>query len=283
MFWSTSALQGVMIIASFYVFEETYSQAVLQRKVARLRNETGDSRYHTEGQDKNTLATLQRSLSRPMRLLLFHPIVQMQALLSGFYYGITYLVLSTFSQLWVSQYSESISISGLHYIAMCLGEVAGAQIGGVLLDSVYRQIQKRSTSGEVAPEHRVFAMAPGALLGASGLFLYGWAAQSHLFWLVVDIGAALQAFGLTFGGQAIQAYIIDSYPKHTSSASAASQLFRSLAAFGFPLFAPTMYVRLGYGWANSVLAIVCVGIAILPPFFIWRFGARLREKAKSSD
>lgn len=272
-----------MIVASLYVFEETYAQTLLQRKAAKLRKETGDDRYYIEGQDRTTRATLQRSLSRPMRLLLFHPIVQMQALLSGFYYGITYLVLSTFSELWVSQYNESISISGLHYIAMCLGEVVGAQVGGILLDTIYRRAKQRSPSGDVAPEHRVFAMAPGAFFGAAGLFLYGWAAQNHLFWLIVDVGAALQALGLTFGGQAIQAYIIDSYPKHTSSASAASQLFRSLAAFGFPLFAPTMYERLGYGWANSVLAFVCVGIAILPPLFIWRFGERLREKAKSTD
>lgn len=284
-FWSTSILQGVMIVGSIPFFFETHAPTILRKKAKHLRKITGDPRYYTEDDvlalGRSITWVLMRSLSRPMRLLLFHPIVQVQACLSAFSYGITYLVLSTFSDLYIKQYHESISTSGLHYIAMCLGEVAGAEIGGPLMDFFYNRM-KRGAGGDSKPEFHVPLMIPGAILTPIGLFVYGWAAQRHMQWIVVDIGAALLSFGMQIGGQAMQAYVIDSYPHHTSSASAASQFLRSMTAFGFPLFAPTMYAALGYGWGNSLLAFFAIGIGIPAPLFIWLYGPKLRARAPSS-
>jgi multidrug resistance protein len=284
-FWSTSILQGVMIVGSIPFFFETHAPTILRNKAAHLRKITGDPRYYTE---EDTLAlgrsvswVLLRSLSRPMRLLLFHPIIQVQACLSAFSYGITYLVLSTFSDLHTKQYNESISISGLHYLAMCTGEVAGAEIGGPLLDWAFVRMRRRN-DGVATPEFRVPIMLPGAVLAPVGLFIYGWAAQRHAPWIVVDVGAGLLSFGMQISGQAMQAYVIDTYPNHTSSASAASQFLRSLTAFGFPLFAPAMYNALGYGWGNSLLAFFAIGIGIPAPLFIWLYGPKLRARAPSS-
>lgn len=284
-FWSTSILQAVMIVLSFLLFEETYAVAILRRRAKHLRKTTGDNRYYTETEKlqggRPTLWVLQRSLRRPVRLLLFHPIVQVQTCLSAFYYGITYLVLSTFSDLWISKYNESISTSGLHYISMCVGEVVGAILGGPLMDMVFRKLKERA-NGTTAPEFRIPIMLPAAILTPIGLLMYGWAAQTQVFWLVVDIGAAIQAFGMQVAGQALQAYVIDSYADHTSSASAASQFLRSLTAFGFPLFGPAMYGSLGYGWGNTLLALLAATVGMPAPVLVWLYGSRLREKAQSS-
>lgn len=78
------------------------------------------------------------------------------------------------------------------------------------------------------------------------------------------------------------AYIIDIYGDHISSATAANQFMRSLGAFLFPLFAPAMYDALGYGWANSVLALAGVVLGLPLPLFIWKYGAKFRAKAKST-
>lgn len=78
------------------------------------------------------------------------------------------------------------------------------------------------------------------------------------------------------------AYIIDSYPDYASSANAASQFMRSVAAFALPLAAPSMYEALGYGWGNSVLAFICLGVGIPAPLLLWKYGARLRAKAVRS-
>lgn len=285
MFWSTSILQAAMIVVSYALFHETHAPTILRGRAENLRRISGNEQYRTEDENLETGRSLswilRRSLSRPIRLLIFHPIIQIQACLSAFNYGITYLVLSTFSTLWTTKYNESISTSSLHYTALCIGEMCGAEIGGPLIDIVFRRL-KHTANGVAMPEFRVPVMLPGAILAPVGLLMYGWAAQDHAHWLVVDIGAAILSFGMQIGGQALQAYVIDSYPEHAGSASAASQFLRSLAAFGFPLFAPTMYGAMGYGWGNSMLAFVAVGIGIPAPLLIWIYGRRLRARAQSN-
>ncbi len=44
------------------------------------------------------------------------------------------------------------------------------------------------------------------------------------------------------------------------TALAAVSFFRSLAGFGFPLFAPAMFAALGYGKGNTILAAFAVAV-----------------------
>jgi hypothetical protein len=78
----------------------------------------------------------------------------------------------------------------------------------------------------------------------------------------------------------MQAYVMDAFRTHVASASAASQLLRSITGFAFPLFAPRLYARLGYGWGNSLLAFVFIGIGIPAPLILWKYGTKLRAMGK---
>lgn len=80
----------------------------------------------------------------------------------------------------------------------------------------------------------------------------------------------------------VTAYVIDSYGEYTSSAMAATQFAKSVMAFLFPLFAPSMYQALGYGWGNSILALAGLSLAIPLLIFVWKYGGRLRAKAIST-
>ena len=95
-----------------------------------------------------------------------------------------------------------------------------------------------------------------------------------------DIGAALLAGATICGYYSIQNYVIDCYTKYAASAVAAMTTLRSLAGFGFPLFAPAMYGALGYGWGNSLLAFVAIVIGAPAPWFLWTYGARLRANSQ---
>ncbi|GKT47971.1 putative efflux pump mfs2 [Colletotrichum spaethianum] len=280
MFWSTSIFQAAMIFVSFFSFPESYGALVLRRRAARLRRETGDSRYYTASQrldaGRSTSAVVGRALTRPLRLLLFHPIIQVSAVLSGFNYGIMYVTLSTFSDLWKGQYGQSVEISGLHYIACSLGELIGSQVGGPMMDHLYKRRRQPT------PESRVMLMFFGIVPAWIGVLVYGWTAEYRLHWLVVDIGVVVMMFGMQLSGMPLTAYVIDTYGEHTSSAMAATQFVKSLTAFLFPLFAPSMYRALGYGWANSVMALAGVIISFPLPVFIWTYGARLRARATST-
>lgn len=216
------------------------------------------------------------ALSRPLRLLAFHPVIQIASLISGFYYGILYIVLSSFSDLWVQQYGFSVELSGLHYLACALGELAGSQLGGPVLDAVSRRFLRRNPGSEIIPESRIPLIVPGSVLSTLGLFVYGWTAQYRVHWIAVDVGVFTLTFGMQLAGLPLQAYVIDAYPEHTSSAMAATQFLKSLTAFLFPLFMPSMYKALGYGWGNSALAFVGLIFRIPLPLILWKFGGRMR-------
>ena len=284
-FWSTSIVQAILLVFCLFVFKETYAPVILQQQARHLRKTTRDKRYHTANEalsDGHTaLWNVCRSLSRPMRLLASHPIVQLQAAVSGFNYGITYLVISIYSDLWKTRYHQSTAISGLHYLAMCAGEIGGALSAGILMDVTYRRL-KAKAGGNGTSEFHLPVSIPTSLLIVAGFLMFGWAAEAHVFWLVVDIGSAILSFGLTTLGQVMLAYVIDAYAEHTSSAQAGAQSVGSLTAFGFPLFAPRMYEALGYGGGNTLLAGLAVMICVPAPVVLWRYGAQLREKAKDS-
>ena len=96
----------------------------------------------------------------------------------------------------------------------------------------------------------------------------------------MDIGAAVFGCGIILSTQAMQQYVMESYRDYVASANAASQFLRSILAFCFPLFAPALYKHLGYGWGNSVLGFIALGLGMPAPFLIWVYGARLRETGR---
>ncbi|KAK2037498.1 MFS general substrate transporter [Colletotrichum somersetense] len=281
MFWSTSIFQALMVVFCLTTFRETYAPTILKRRASKLRRETGRP-YHTlderNDRHRSVLVILGTNLSRPLRLLACNPLIQVSSLISAFNYGILYIVLSSFAELYSVHYHQSVEISGLHYIACAAGEIVGSQLGGPLMDVLYRRMMARSADGEHQPEFRLPLVIPGAVLGPLSLFMYGWTAEHLVHWAAVDTGIFFFMAGTQVAGMPMQAYIMDAYPDHISSALSASQFPRSLAAFLFPLFAPSLYSALGYGWGNTTIAFVGLFLGILSPALLWFFGPRLRKK-----
>jgi MFS family permease len=248
LFWAMTILQGILEASSLLLFYESYGPVLLRRRAKKLRNDTGDSRFHAAVErresGRSTLWKISRSLSRPLRLLIVHPIIQIQAILQGINHGLLYFPLASFSALHVSAYGDSVAMSGLHYIAICIGTISGLQLCGPLMDFAYKRLTS-SRSGTATPEMRIPLLLPGVFFTLIGFLLYGWAAQYHLFWIVVDIGIALLSLGMQVFDTTLHAYVMDAYPEHISSASAATQVLRSLLAFVFPLFSNSLYDSLG--------------------------------------
>ena len=279
-FYATTIADALIQVSGFFFLQETYSPILLHRKKKKLIKETGNDALHTEWDDPNrtVIAALRISLVRPFKLLGTQVIVQVLAIYMAYLYGLMYLVLSTFPPLWSEEYHESVGIGGLNYIALGVGFFLGTQVCAPCQDKIYRALKKRN-NGVGKPEFRVPLMIPGALLVPIGLFTYGWSAQAHSHWIVPDIGAAIFASGVIIGFQCIQTYIVDSYTRYAASAVAAATVLRSLAGFGFPLFAPYIYNALHYGWGNSLLAFIAIGLGWPAPILLWKFGENLRKKS----
>ena len=179
-------------------------------------------------------------------------------------------------------YQEKITISGLHYIAYGLGLFFGTQLGTRLSDRIYRTLKQRN-HGQGRAEYRLPLIIGFSLLSPASLILYGWTINPKIHWIVPTIGAFFFGIGYILPTQCYISYTIECYGKHSASASAATNVFRNIAGFAFPLFGPLLYKKLGWGWGNSLLALVLLISALPTTLVLWWFGAKLRARSKHAS
>ncbi|KAL4964978.1 MFS transporter [Aspergillus stella-maris] len=282
--YATSIADAIIQCVALAFLRETYAPVLLARKRVRLATSTGNESLHTafDDPDQTLIKKVQFALSRPFRLLGTQIILQVLALYLMFLVGLTYIFLASLPTLFSSPppdgYGESVGVGGLNYISLALGSFLGAQITAPFQDRIYAALKRRHSSAG-CPEYSVPMMIPGVLLVPIGLFIYGWTAEYKAHWIVPNVGVALIALGITIATLCIQTYLVDTYTKYAASAMAAALVLRSLAGFGFPLFASSLYDRLGFGWGNSLLALVSIVIGWPGPVMLWFYGEALRRRS----
>ncbi|KAI0416599.1 major facilitator superfamily domain-containing protein [Xylaria grammica] len=294
LFYIISIIDTVVLAIGITVLRETYTPVLLRRKAATL------ARLDQEGGERPPTAIppmemnqgafwtdffsrLRVNMVRPFQLLAYRPVMHVVTLNLGLSFGIYTLTLSTFAELWVDRYGQSKVASSLHYIAISVGITIATQVGGRGMDVVYQRLRERDGASSPGaklppgkPEYRVPYMIPGMLLLPSGLFWYGWSAQRHYHWIVVDIGAAVFTMGSFIYSQALTAYTLDEFREYGASANAAVRVLSQILGFAFPIFAPRLYETLDYGWGNSVLSFIFIGLAFPVPACLWLWGEKLR-------
>jgi len=138
MFYITSLLNAIVQIAGLVWLDETFAPTLLARKVKRLKIQTLNQDLYTEydQRDQCPHRVLAAALIRPCKLLGTQIIIQILAIYTAYIYGLLYLLLSTFSAVWIHKYKESIDTAGLNYISMGLGFLLGTQICAPVNDYV---------------------------------------------------------------------------------------------------------------------------------------------------
>lgn len=244
--------------------------------------------------DRTLLSVIGHGCIRPVQIFAFEPIVQVLAAYMAVIYGVMYLLLATFPQLWSEKYGESAGIGGLHYIALAIGFTIGAQVrdrevaipcfvtetdhpslvrqaGSRVLDRSYAY-QKKRNGGVGTPEMRMPLLVITSFFIPIGLFIYGWSAHYKTHWIVPDIGVCIFCIGAIGAMMPIQTYIVDNFMLQAASALAAASAIRSLAGFGFPLFADAMFSKLGYGECTCISFRLRVYAARAYDKFLFRLG-----------
>ncbi|KAG7095089.1 hypothetical protein E1B28_005876 [Marasmius oreades] len=283
-FWSVSIADALLQVAGFIFLRETYAPHILKRKAQSLRKETGKSNIHSafEAPDRHWSSVMGRGIVKPIVYLATEPIVQVFALYMAVLYGLLYLSLTTFVKVFTLQYGENSGIAGVHYLAIALGSTVGGQVGARVLNKIYRILKARN-GGVGTPEMRLPLLMVSSMTLPIGLLIYGWTANARTFWLVPDLGVFIYSIGIGANWTCVQTYLVDNYALHAASAIAAVSSFRAFAGFGFPLFADGMYAKLGDGWGNSILALICLVIGCPSPFIFYSYGPRLRAWSKATS
>ena len=104
----------------------------------------------------------------------------------------------------------------------------------------------------------------------AGLFWFVWTSNRNITWVSQVLSGIFIGAGVVLHFLSGTAYLIDVYLLNANSALAVNICIRSMSAAAFPLFAKTMYERLGLAWATSLLGFFCV--TLIPfPIALWRY------------
>lgn len=284
LFWAVSIFDAFITLMGVFIIRESYTPVLLRRKAAMQGEQRTSPTPMTRVYWQDFFSRLATYLRRPISLLIRRPVVQVISLTLGLNFGIYTFMLSTYATLWIDQYGQSALLSSLHYISFTIGMGIAAQVGGHLMDIIYRRLRDRpKNKGESKPEFRAPYMIPGVLMVPAGLFWYGWSTEYRITWVMVDLGAIIFTCGSAVLAQALQAYTLDIFGELGASANAATRLLSNVLGFVFPIFAPQLYSSLGYGWGNSLLAFIFVILGVPVPLCLWKWGEKLRPLGKRSN
>lgn len=291
LFWIISIFNAACMALGYLFMPETYGPVLVHRH-------RPPSQVQQTDETVSLRARLAAEVVLPLRYLLTRPAVLLCAIASAVELGTYTLTLSTYATLWIDIYGESPATASLHYIAISLGTILGAQLGGPLMDFFWRRLSKKRSSSSLeqdmeqqedgdavaVPEFRVPALIAGAVPATAGLFHFAWAGQLRWYWLVADISVAVFAAGSIMLFQALLAYLVDEFGSRRAASSGAALRFPSyVLAFVFPVCAPSLERELGYGLGISVLAIILGAVSGLTAAMLWFYGDWLRAVGRREE
>ncbi|KAH8194342.1 hypothetical protein TruAng_011492 [Truncatella angustata] len=269
-------LAGVISISTLIFARETNATVLIRWKAKILCKGTGaEQLIPILSKQKAPREMLIRAVVRPLKLLIFSPIVLLVSLYTGIMFGLIFLLFTTFPSVFSGVYGFDAGTSGLAYLGLGLGMAIGLVLFGMLSDKLLDQ-KRGDAVGK--PENRLILMKWMSPIAPLGLFLYGWSAQYQTHWMVPILGTFIIGLGSLFVVIPGQIYLVDSFgAEAAASALAANLLVRSPFGAFLDLAAVPLYARLGLGWGNSVLGFICLAFSPVPWLF-YRYGERLRTR-----
>ncbi|ETI19259.1 hypothetical protein G647_09091 [Cladophialophora carrionii CBS 160.54] len=288
--WSYYVLliwSGVMLLVITLFVPETYMPVVLRKKAQIKRRETGDDRWKApiEIHEKSIFWTVVRSLYRPFILLFLEPMCFNLCLFSAILLGILYLFFGAFNLVFTEVYNFKLWQIGLSFLGLMIGMILAILSDPIWHKNYMRLLDKHeANTGErkSEPEYRLPPSVFGGWFAVVGLFWFAWTIYPGIHPIVPIIGSGFFGFGIILVFTGVFTFLVEAYPLYAASALSANSFARSSFAGAFPLFGVQMYNKLGFHWATSFLAFLCLVMAPFPYLF-FIYGERLRRKSRFSN
>ncbi|KAI0828097.1 bicyclomycin resistance protein [Hypoxylon sp. FL0890] len=286
-FWLLAIIGGLLSILMLFSLKESYAPVILERKVAKLRKETGNDLLRSKlDAGLSPEDYFKRGIIRPFRMLFLSPIVALTSLYMAVTYGYLYLMFTSITEIFQEYYHFSTSTVGLAFLGIGVGSMIGILLFSGTSD---KYIQRKAAQADAAaqasggvklgmkPEYRLPLLPLGAVFIPAGLFIYGWTAEYKVHWIAPIIGTAVVGVGNLIVFMSIQMYLVDTFTIYAASAIASNTVVRSLAGAVLPLAGLPMYSKLGIGWGNSLLGFIAV--ALFPVSLVTiKYGEYLRNR-----
>ncbi|TRX89137.1 hypothetical protein FHL15_009950 [Xylaria flabelliformis] len=275
-----AAIMGFLAFGlDVFLMNESYPPIVLVEKAAELRRRTLNWGIHAKQEEIEIdfMELLQKNFTRPIRLLLFEPIVTLLSVYMAFIYGLLYLFLTAYPLVFQGVHGFNALQSGLAFLGMVVGQIIAGTV--VLLMQPSYQRKLAANNGIPVPEWRLPIVVAGGIAFTGGIFWFGWSGyRADIHWIVPTLSGLLSGFGLlTIFLQSLN-YLVDSYLMFAASAIAANTFLRSLFGAVFPLFATYLFNGLGIQWASTLLGAIAAILVPIPVLFLI-YGHKIRAKS----
>ncbi|KAF2485070.1 major facilitator superfamily domain-containing protein [Neohortaea acidophila] len=276
-FWVVVAAAGsawLMVSA----IKETYTPAILRKRAAKLRKETGDERYHSAYDNKLKFgALLKVNLSRPFIMAATEPICMFWDIYIALVYGILYLCFVAYPIVFGGLRGWSSGFVGLSFV----GIGVGGMIAIVCEPLIRKWIDRSKPDADTPPppEAMVSVVCLGAILIPAGQIWFSWTCTPNVHWIWPIVAGIPFGCGNNLVFIYASAYLVHSYDIFAASALAGNAVLRSIMGATLPLAAPPLFAALGPNWGGTLLGmleVVCIPI----PFIFYRYGAKIRGRSK---
>ncbi|CAI6334887.1 unnamed protein product [Periconia digitata] len=280
--WVVTFLCGFVFVVMFFFFPETSAANILYERAKRLRKATGMSRLRSQSEIDSADHTMKdnlRLVGRAFTLTFFEPVVLLINLFAGLLYGVLFTWFESFPLVFGGIYQFSPGQQGLVFLGIL---VFSAITLPLFLLWIKLRLVPEMKSGIFKPEMVLPPVSIGAAALPICLFWFGWTSRADLHWILPIIGSGFFAIGIITLFNSLYMYLGIVYARYAASIFAGAALFRATFGATFPLFAPSLFDRLGVGPGNSLLG----GIAVLffpIPLVFYRYGETLRGWSKNAQ
>ncbi|KAK5708590.1 hypothetical protein LTR17_020528 [Elasticomyces elasticus] len=277
--WFTLIMGAFFFIIGLIIVPETLASVLLQRKAARLRQETKNWALHSKlDEEPVKFGLLMRKYGlRPIQMITHEPILIVMTIYISLVYGILYLIFFAFPISYEYDRHWDFGISSLPFIGIFLGCIIACCI--MSWETLHVFMPKMNKAKTVIPEERLPPMMAGSVILVIGLFWFAWTSFPSINPWPQIISGVFIGCGIIMVFMPAVIYLVDVYLYEANSALAANAFVRSIVAAAFPLFSTYMYESLGVQWATSLLGFVC--LALVPaPILFYIYGKRIRAWSK---
>lgn len=259
-----------------------------------------------EDEQRASLATMITvSLFRPFMFLFTEPIVFFFSLWVSFAWAILYLTFGSIPLVFQRQYGFDIEQSGYVFIAMIVGAILATIIGiyqesmlkhprwrpspdsseadteddgeyGSETNGFWAFLRRRFPAG--SPESRLYLTCFTSVLLPAGLYLFGFAAQPSIHWMVPTFAIFLATMGIYYIYLATFNYLADIYQTYASSALAAQSFCRNVLGGAFPLVTGPLIRNLGEDATGGLLGAIATALTIVPWVLVF-YGEKIRGRS----
>ncbi|TKX21992.1 MFS transporter-like protein 107 [Elsinoe australis] len=262
---------------------ESYKKVLLARRNVPAVDVDSQSRQESPSKPPATSQLrlfITQNLGRPAVMLLTEPICSFLCLYMSFQFGLLYLFVVSSPRIYATTYGFDIQAQSLSFLGLLIG-CASAPLLLIYIElRLYRPRLARSPEERLPPEERLDGAMVGSVLLPIGLFMFAFTARPSIPFYVPMVAQGIVMFGSLSVYIPAGMYLMETYgAKYGASASGANSLLRYALASTFPLFAPTMFARLGTAGATSVLGGFMVVMACIP-WVLRKWGPELRRRSK---